>query len=306
MCYKHIQTNQQEVVTDLRSTIDSINHFWGIDNNTSATIFITLFIFALGFIITGFASFIKRLLSRYKYRKHFRAIVKSIGQSSERQSKRFDDGVKTLDIKHKGNFALKSGVLTHLDNIDKIDFNLLYEAYFFGLENTFSGKLRLKAFDKIWAYCSQLKKIEERYPEQLNSFIQRFNELEDKRNESLTGFRKLLDNIIHSTRGQQVPQRVAEYLKSLDKIMLEWQKLDERERTHYYIVNEQVVQPIRKLNKTYQELPVTLEMNNFLLAADHYFASMERLIENYHDMFKSYFYFYKLTSKIFQLSISIL
>lgn len=286
----------------MQRLVDYINTVFGIENETSATIVITLIVFILGFLITGIVGAIRRFSQRKVTRNLFISLVEEILKSATRQSKNFHEFTTTLNIENQDSYSLGRYPLNHLDNINNLPFSDFHNAYFNGLENIFCKRKRAKAFNMIWKYLSTLKYFESRYPDELVSFINKFNVYENKRNEEIEKWRQILDNLLFETNNKQLPPRLKEYMESLDEIVFNWQ--NNSKNTHYHIVQLELVKPLRKLNKDYKDIPYTLHFNTPLLGITQYYNNMVSVLLVYSKIFKSYYYTYRSASKLLSASLN--
>jgi hypothetical protein len=287
----------------MKSFVDYIAQAFNIDSNTSATLVITLSIFILGYLLNWINNIIVGLRTRRNYRKLFQAITDSIIYSIDLQSKNFVKAAKTLNINHQNDYFLQTVTITHLDNVDRLDFKLVYDSYFLGLENLFSER-KLKAFNKSFGRLALIKNTEERIPQELSSFIQKFNEHENKWNEAAEQIRQFYDNLHRQVDGGTFPARVADYLTRMDRTIFRWQNLDGR--TEYSILHNELINPLLTLNREFQDIGLTLNFNSLLLNASHHFDNMEKTLNVYNEIFRNHSLTYRAANRILKKSISIL
>lgn len=209
----------------MKEIIDCIKDTFGIDNNTTATILITISVFLIGLIFQALYHIIVNIIKRSRYRSMFIHLLEEISKSSYKQGEFFKDFAKTLDIKYVGHFNLNTATLSYLSTYEKLDFEILYSAFFHGIENLFSRR-KLKAFAKAHTALSKTVGIENKYPEDLKNFITKFNGYEDKWNDSIEMVRQGFEGIFAQIK--QTPQIVqnsleARFFTEMDKIIYGWQ-----------------------------------------------------------------------------------
>lgn len=276
-----------------------LQEVFSIDANTSATILISILVFVIGLIITWFGNSLKNFLKRKRRRKQFRLLIESISNGAIKQAKNFSSSLPTFKIDYIGYFTLKNSVISQLDNIDKINLEVFFEAYFSGIENLLSNSKKRKAFNRTWGHFYHLKKIETRYTEQLQSFISKFNKTEDLRNESLDIFFNSIKTILQQVNNANFPPDLRQYVMRVDRVFVAWQTLDEENRTHYFVVNQNIVEPIFEINKDFiNDYSDVLNINNQLLLVKYHYENMENQIKHFYKTIDDYSGFYRLLSRI--------
>lgn len=180
----------------MRTILEFVNRIFDIDNETSATVIITLTVFILGYFLNWIYRIVKAYNKRKAIRKLISDLLKEISKTSIVQAKHFIEFKNILTIEHFGVFDLKKTPINHLNNIIKIDFITIYDAFFTGLENLFFKKKKRMLFNKIWSHISTLIYWEQQYPKGLEAFIKKFNEYEDNRNENLERWRIVSDQLL--------------------------------------------------------------------------------------------------------------
>lgn len=288
----------------MKIIIEYLNNLFNIDNETSATIVITLTVFILGFIITWFINVLRKYFNRRRTRKLFLDLLKEIARTTLRQSNNFFDFSKKLTIENQDIFELDKSPINHLDNISRLSINSFHEAFFTGPENLCCRIIKQKAFNKIWIHISALSYWEQQYPNDLKEFINKFNNYEDKRNEELENWRKLSDELIFQVRQQGPTGRYLEYFTRYDEIVYGWQTAGQN--THYFTVQTDLIEPLRLLNRDFHDLPVVLVLNNPLLGVTNYYENLISTLRVYNRQFNSLGISYKNSSKMITKGLQIL
>jgi hypothetical protein len=147
---------------------------------------------------------ISKFRQRRNYRKIFSDIIETIVKNLFLQAKMFNSSSRILDIKNPDDVRIKTITITHLDNVDKVDFKDIYNSFFSGLENMF-GRKRLKAFNKIFGRLSLIKGIESKLRDELSYFDGRFHDNELKFNVAINEVRKFTDMLSNQINGTQLP-----------------------------------------------------------------------------------------------------
>jgi len=68
-------------------------------------------------------------------------MIGAIVSSVDRQVIHFQEVETIFRIENYSDFILKRATLTHLDNVDKIDFKTLFESYNYGIENLLTNRM---------------------------------------------------------------------------------------------------------------------------------------------------------------------
>lgn len=288
----------------MRTIIDFINNLFNIQNETSAPIVITLMVFILGFILTGFVNIFKSYLTRRSVRRLFTDLLLEISRTAMKQADYFKDFENRLKIENRDFFKLNKTPINHLDNISKLSINTFHEAYFTGFENICKGKIKQRAFNKTWIHISSLNFWEQRIPNEIKDFITKFNFYEDKRNEELENWRKISDQLIYTVQQQGVEGRLREYFSKYDKIVYGWQVAGQN--THYFVVQRDLIEPLRALNREYKELPFVLTLTNPLLGVTSYYDNLVSLLEVNQKAYHSYYQSYRNAARLISKAAKIL
>lgn len=288
----------------MRTIIDFINNLFNIQNETSAPIIITLIVFILGYILTGIVNIIKSYFTRRSVRRLFSDLLLEIARTAMKQADYFKDFENRLSIENQDFFKLNKTPINHLDNISKLSINTFHEAYFTGFENICKGKIKQRAFNKTWIHISSLTFWEQRIPNEIKEFITKFNFYEDKRNEELENWRKISDQLIYTVQQQGVEGRLREYFSKYDKIVYGWQVAGQN--THYFVVQKDLIEPLRALNREYKELPFVLTLTNPLLGVTAYYDNLVRLLLANQKAYHSYYQSYRNAARLFSKAAKIL
>ena len=276
------------------SIVDFLKCEFGIDNNTAATILITLLVFVTGILLNEIRKLISSIYKNFRIRQMLRGTLLEVSNSCQRQATEFQNFLPQLSPEHQGVFNLKMNAITHLDSIEKIPFENLYSSIFsyrFPINNQF----RTRSFNSIFNSIALLKNMELRYPEDMKLFIEKYTAFEDQWNSNLEGLRRLVDEIVLLTNNQQVPQNLADYLQTLDQIWVNWQQLENR--TSFDNVRQHLLQPLRNLNRNSQGIRFITQINNFILGAEHAYTNLTGWLTVNQEKYRSFYFNYRLISR---------
>jgi len=263
-----------------------INELFGINNDTSAPIIITLIVFLSGYLIAYFIKFITGILNRRSQRKLFYELLDEIASCTLVQAKNFEKFVKTLEITFESGFELEREDINHLSNLNKLNFESIHKAFFTGIENWVFYRHSRNEFNKVWSGISKLNYWETIYYDEVNKFINKFNVYENKRNELLDKFRVMYDTYNQSINGVKVTKEFRDYFVELQEKVKKWSKIPNF--IHYHIAQVNLVLPVIEHNNNHPEFEISLQLNNVLLEVSYYYENLKNLLETYKKLFQSY------------------
>jgi hypothetical protein len=94
------------------------------------------------------------------------------------------------------------------------------------------------------------------------------------------------------------------YIEKAVKIREKFVKLEDKTRPD--IINDNLIQPLRKLNTENQGLEIADKMNFDLLLADHEYTNQKNTIEFYRKVYSDRYYAFRNFSRTMEKSIKIL
>jgi len=275
-----------------------LENTFSINDNTSATIIITLTVFILGYIITGLAKSISAYINRIKYRNLFKEMIIEIARCSEIQSDNINKLIGTINIANNGYFNLKKQNINLLNNFNQISFESFYGSYFKGIENLFNRK-KIIYFNKTFGLIDALTKNEIQILIELDKCVINFNKHADNWNDSTEKVKLSIEDLNLYLDGQDVPIYVGEFFQQIDKLISDWQKFENP--TRYDIVYNNLIKPIIKLyneNKHVDLVKISKTLLDRLMDSEYNYQSMCKSLEFYRELFSNFESRYKQTSEI--------
>lgn len=283
--------------------INFINDLFGIESRTTAPIIITLLVFLTGQIIISLKAFWIGIIKRRTTRKLFIEIIREAIKKSRKQEKIFIEISEFVEFDRISDISLTRMQFYGLKFFDDVGFNLVYQSYFFGIENLTlfnSKRSKSKAFYKcidvlksvdFWTNASYVK-IEEL----LNSY----NEYGQERNHALTNLESLVEKLI--TNFIDNPKfHEDEYLAELSGINASYQKL---KNTKPHIVHEKLIVPLTNLNIQFKANDDILLMNRYLRQASLQYLNMNKVLKTIRKQLflysSSFRYNYRVLEKSFE------
>ncbi len=275
----------------MNSLQDIIKTVFNIDENTSATIIITLFVFVVGIIIHSSIRIVSKYMKRINIRKMFLLNLHDLQKKSNHQAEKYKATASQFDFNHTGNFALYRIDISQLEILKEIGYTNSYNAFFSGIENIYRLKnIYRKAFTKMWEAVFALKYWQEK-SEDLTFFNKTYASHMEKRNQSLKPYHQLIDSSVTDKANLNNPdQNIVSYFKRVNSIHYEWQQLETPYRERVDVHHQNVVLKHRKLNMEYQRLniPILNITNTYLLEASSHFTNLSNLLKTYKEMYNSF------------------
>lgn len=279
---------------------------YGIDANTTATIFITIFIFFIGLVVQQMIVIYNSYNERRKTRKIFKISLKSFVKQVKKQADEYQKTSQTFTFDKESNFEFNRASISTISSLNNLGFQRTYEAYFFGIENMFKCHLdfKLKAFNKIWDAVKSVEYWHDKSFQDVSDFINKYNTFNERRNRAVDNHRRYFEPIMTSISGKTVPKNLGLYLRDADQIHFDWQNYPNRTRPN--VVHKQLITRLRILNRENQDLDVANVMNNNLLEASMEFQNQHNLLKAQKIQFVSYGRMFRLYSRIAKKTIEIL
>jgi hypothetical protein len=197
----------------------------------------------------------------------------------------------------KSPFEYKVGDFYNLSSFSEIGYHKTYEAHFNGIENLFKCKRekKLELFNKSWEIIHSINEWRERSSSSLKDFEANCNRLNERRNDAIEEHRKLIDRLISSVNGKNIPQPIAEYIHEVDEIHINWQNTEDRTRPD--ILHRRLVLPLRILNRKNTEIPLAIRMNDNLMKVTMEYQNQSNLLRSYKKQFFRYYALFNAYSK---------
>ena len=268
----------------MKTLIESIKSIFNIDNNTAATLILTLSVFVLGYLINAFIGYIRLLLDKRRTKLNIQNLLSEIQSSVQKQHNNFQNFCQEIDMDRIGHH-LKSTTINHLqtfNEISYIDFMKVFTSSFFMWKN----KEELRGLNKVYKSIYYLVSTEERYPKYLSKFFDVINSYESGWNANVENLRQLYDEVRMRTAGQILENPSKEekdfydFIMAADKIWFSWQSNDDRLK--YTITKDVLLRPLLNLcRNTDSRNFVVLKSFDYILGALYAFDNMEIRFKNF-------------------------
>ncbi len=263
----------------MKDLLEAIKVFLNIDDNTAATILITLSVLILGYIINGFVAFIKSIISKYRNGSNILNLISEINKSVSEQIKNFTKMSQELDIDVIG-LLLRSVTINHLSTFKEITYKEFKSSFVSDLI-FWRNRRELSLVNDVYKSIDYLRDIEVRYPQDFKEYISSLNKYESEWDSSLESLRKLYDEVKIITTGWDIrnlndeQQSFVGFLKAADVIWYEWQ--EHEERLKFSVTKDILLDPLLQLCRDNDSKNDTrLRSFDFILGAIYAYNNMQQ------------------------------
>lgn len=283
--------------------LETINSLFGIKNEISAPILISLIVFLIGSLGRIAVNRLINYSSRHQKRISFRNIINQIEIKSSKKSKHVKQFINSLKIGYDDNWTLEFTRITYLELAFMQDFNAIYNSFNILFKFRLNRKLRIKAFNRVWAILESLKFNENRIIKDFESFANTFSKYETSYYSNLEELRQENEKLMQPYIGKKLlqsdfPENIFNYIIERDKIFKSWQDIDEKKRRQRLIIFENLVNPLYQLNLKNQQIEFILNQNTILLAIIHEFEQMTNYLSVNTQIFHNHFMIYKMSNRL--------
>lgn len=282
-----------------------INNLFGIENEISVPILISLIVFIIGGLSSILLTSINNYFSRLQIRKSFTNIIEEITIKSKRKSNHIKLFFPTLNIENNNDWSLKFMKIPYLGLAFQQDLTSVFNSFRIKFKFRIRQKIRFKAYNKIWSYLENLRFYENRIITDFERFGQNFNKHENAYYSHLEELRKENDKKLQPLIGQDLsklglPENESRYIKERSEIFYKWQSIGESTRRNKSILFHSLVEPLYELNLKNQKVNLTIEQNTILLAAKHEYEQLEKLLSVNNRIFYDYYFSYKFSYRMLE------
>lgn len=274
--------------------IDFIHANFGIGNDTTATILVTIITFVIGFIINELIAAIKKFYQRRNHKQLLKLNLKNLLKGIYKQAIEYEKISNQLTIEHNGSFHFQINSIAATKIFYYLGYRNLYEAIFSGLENIrFINKTHKRtAFNHIWETLEFLTLFHESSFNMNKEFFELNAHINEQRNQSLGNAMKIIEEFRLVLHGTPIPTNLGEYFVAIEDIILNLR--NQENHTNPKIIQESFVEPVLQLNRTnvdlikeYRAILKPVELNAELLESEIRFTNQKNLIETYNYNFES-------------------
>jgi hypothetical protein len=289
--------------------VQYINDMFGIENETSAPILITLLTFLLSYTLIWFGQIYKNYKETKKLRTVFDVAVSRLIEQMKNQSKNFSLTSENLIFKNDLGFSFRRVQLFPINTFENIGYSKTIDIYILRhpLSNPFRRAKRTKkakAINKLWEIIHSAQYWHEKAISDTAIFLESYNKFNDRRNDAMEEHNKFFLDMLDQVNGKQLPHEIASYIEQAVQIRESWIKQDERTRAD--VINGKLIQPLRELNRKHQANPFANHMNFTLLRADHEYTNQNNVLKFYQKQYQDYGIIFKNYSRIADICLKIM
>lgn len=286
--------------------IETINALFGIENDISVPIIISLLVFITGGLVNLIVQILNNFNKRRKIRITFKYLLsKTIDELLEKEIY-IKEFYSTIDITFDNNWSLRHKPLSYLDTF----FELEYMEVFLALGNkgffSFKQTLKEKAFHKAFACIRILHFVENQIKPDLDFMITRFEEYHNKYNTNLKIIYEEFENIRRINTNKNIDANLISFLKKFEEINYNWLQSTEVDRNSFNKTHHQILIPILKLLTENQDFDFIKPFNIAAIDCTNQFKQMQSLLKTYNLQFKSHYYSLRSSRRNFKKIHSIL
>lgn len=280
--------------------IEWINRIFGISNEVSVPTLISIIVFVIGGLVNYFFVKLKEFNSRKSNRETFRHLIKEIVKDLKIKERNLSKFYPQITIEREDTWSFKHRNIIYLETIFEFNFSEIYCSFRKQFSFSTNGKLKLKAFHKVWALLRRYKFYEDKVIENLDNLTKSFNEQTEKYSVLLEKYRELKEENDykyknHSNSDEDIETKL--FLDKENEIWFLWEDFGEIKTHHFYSYNNLVL-PLLKLNRKHSDLEITLDYAKILVICELEYHRMESIINSYNDLFKDYYLGYRRDHKL--------
>lgn len=290
--------------------IEWINNTFGIENNISVPIIVSLLVFIIGGLVQFSVSIIRNAILKKRTRQTFTALLNKTIIDIKKEEIALRKFYPIFNIQHKGNWKLDHKLLGYLETFSKLNYQEVYVAFKRSwLRGLLGYKKRDEAFHLIWECLNNLKFVENRIEIELTTFQTSFNGFHQAYNNAFSQYREFHNKYSFEHNGlkySEETKRQFEYLTKSQEIWDKWFQLGEPERIGYYSTFTHIVEPMLELNKEYSELSMANFSDNILVDCLHRYSEMLNSLETTFSKFYGIYFQYRICRRRIEKCLKIL
>lgn len=266
----------------MQDILNLINSIFGITNDKSATILITLFTFTFGLIFQILLKYIYRYFEKKTIRKNFANILDIGISEANKKSQLFSVAVDEINDPNASIVETPESILTFSKLMDDLGYQTTYSALFSAMTQ-FLNKKKFKSFKKIWWSKYSMEHWDEKAIKSFGTFLADLKTNNSNRTNAITSFQNKLNELLKDNTNLKI-------IELCNPIISSWQQLEDS-NTPTKIYNNlitpllQTLQPIGEYNSNCLVLYL-LEYESLYKARELKIAAMSKQLKAYSNLFK--------------------
>ena len=275
---------------------------FGIDENTSATIIITIFVFGAGVGFSLLLDFFRAWYRRKMLQKVILMNIQDFIKGLTRQSKSYHSTALQFEMDSKTLLQTTRVELPQISIIKEIGYDETYQAFFYGFYNfnVCLRKLKRKSFQKIWETIQMVSFWQERALSDFDSFLSRYNTYNEMRNRAVSNLRDQL-MALSNTQSTVIPK---ELFDAFNTVLLNWEK--QEERTMPKIFHEKYTLPMLEICIKYSSIQQLNVIVSSLHEESWHYFNIVQLEQIKSKQFRHYGNLFKARAQLLKVVLKIL
>jgi hypothetical protein len=274
---------------------------WGVDANTTVSVFITLLTFSLGLLLTWMAGQAKSLKEKRSYKKSLVYILRDFSKACTTQNNTVIKSLEQASLKKGNDFIINFVPIGTLDYLNKLDFHIFLKNF----EPFLFKKNYSKAISKLFELIAQIKAQNENIVEFSRLLFETYKKHETQFYEGVNGLRKIHDELGVQLNGTPIQKdKGGDLIQGYFRIFGEWQT--NGEKTDIGSLHKEIVLQTIQLNKHHPNIPLILPTNELALKADAAYLNVEKIDGMLSKKCKDFAHFHRRASRLTNLIIKII
>ncbi|WP_306014589.1 MULTISPECIES: hypothetical protein [unclassified Allomuricauda] len=297
------------LIFDFLGFQEFINNLFGIENEVSAPILITLLVFVVSGIVKLMFNQIKRDRERGDYRKNFIVLIEEIIKDCKVRENSTFNLLPLLNSSYQGYWPFDYLKIRYINTFFDLPFEKVFDSFKSKIRFRCNQKLRRRAFHEVYSTLENLKYFDSLIYPDFKAFIADLNKYHEKYNESISQFNYLRDGLALQYKEEVFTEGAGvldDFVVESNNIWKKWMALEENDRLHYKNTYDYLIKPSLELNRKNKELDFTLDLNKYLLECSAYYAEMENIILRSKLTLKYHYLNYRLSRRILKKCLEIL
>lgn len=267
-----------------------IEQLFNIDSNTSATIIITIIVFALGYIFTSFGKMINKYYIRKANRKLFIKNLETLINSLKKRREVLQIQLGYLNVETFNVVPSSKIQFFQIAILNSMTYKETFECFFMGNENILCSsktvKLRNKCFIKVWENMSNIEFWENNMYEQMKPAQEEINRMNEILAKPLTEMRILYNELLSNLDNPAIQLLEKEFLIEVKSIIDTW--LIQKNIDHGHTVNEFLSKKFNSLPNKYEKIPSSRQLKEHSVLASYWYGNIVLINESIQKALKDY------------------
>jgi hypothetical protein len=273
----------------------------GVDPNTTATIFITVLTFSLGYLISWIAIGIKKSKEKSSYKKSLLLILKDFSKACEKQESVVINSLKGTNLKYGNDFVIRFIPIATIDYLCKLDFNTFIQ----NIEPLIPKNNFSKAISKLFELIFQIKILNESISDFLKMNFDIYRKYEMEYQDNLFILKQIHDELGMELDGKPIDIEIdGKLIQEYFEIFGFWQR-DGMKVDTVSTYNE-VICKILAMVRNNKGFPIGLRISQHALKCELAFKNIEKIDGLLKNKIIKFAYYHRRAYRLLRVIIKIL